>query len=359
MFLALMSICTDMQGEAQPGVRVHMHDGTRMDVPFATIDRVTHGQDPVTALPELPAISVSMIAPRHYRVQVAPASANGGQAFGRGVCWSRKSDAAIRDSLLATAPDGSCDDTLVILVEGTTFTFRAYAVGDGYVHYGPATVLQIPLLPPGSGVVDADGNIYPTGLIGGQEWMLDNLRTTRYANGDAIPEITENVDWYLSSSAARCYPALNAQGEAQLYGVIYNGLAMVDPRNVCPTGWHVPTDEDWKVLEGGVGVPVTDLDQTGVRGTAQQAGGALKATTNWPAPNTGATNSTGFAALPAGFRSGSSGTFFDVGYTAFFWTAPAAQGQMVRTRALSNAHAGIERSPVSYGAGASIRCVRD
>jgi len=345
--------------QAQPGVRVHRTDGSRLDIPFAKLQHVKHGTGQPSQFPDVGLVTVTQLAPRHFRVQVAAPSANGGQAFGRGVCWSRKSDAACRDSLLVTAPDGSCDDTLVILVEGTTFTFRAYAVGDGYVHYGPATVLQIPLLPPGSGVVDADGNIYPTGLVGGQEWMLDNLRTTRYANGDAIPEITENVDWYLSSSAARCYPALNAQGEAQLYGVIYNGLAMVDPRNVCPTGWHVPTDEDWKVLEGVVGVPVNELDQNGVRGDVQQAGGALKATTVWPAPNTGATNSTGFAALPAGFRSGSSGTFFDVGYTAFFWTAPAAQGQMVRTRALSNAHAGIERSPVSYGAGASIRCVRD
>ena len=357
MFLAMMSVCMYAQGMAQPGIRVHMHDGTRMDVPFAAIDRVTHGQDPVTELPELPAISISMTAPRHFRVAAPAANSNGSLVFARGICWARNRDPEARDSVLQTAVDGSLVDTLFINVESTGFRFRSYAIGNGTVHYGPVAVLQTPVYPPGSGVVDVDGNAYATAQIGAHEWMLENLRALRYANGGSITRMDAAIDWQYADEGAWSYPQLDAQGQAAVYGPLYNGYVIDDARNVCPTGWHVPNEDDWRSLEQAVGVPEAELGNIGVRGDAQGAGGALKAVPYWSPPNSGATNASGFGARPGGLRASFDGGFYDDGYSGFFWVDTGAGLPMVRSLAHDNA--GVSRVQTDVRSGASIRCVKD
>jgi len=357
MLFVMVSACFCIQGKAQPGIRVHLHDGTRMDVPFAAIDRVTHGQDPLTGLPELPTISITMTAPRHFRVAAVAASSNTSLVFGRGICWARNRDPEARDSVLQTAVDGSLVDTLFINEEGSKFRFRSYAIGNGTVHYGPVAVLQTPVYPPGSGVVDVDGNAYATAQIGTREWMLENLRVIRYSNGDPIPRVDAAFDWQYAEEGAWSYPQLDAQGQAALYGPLYNGYVIGGARNVCPAGWHVPSEDDWRSLEQAVGVPEAELGNTGVRGVAQGAGGALKTLAYWQPPNSGANNSSGFSARPGGLRAGFDGGFYDDGYSGYFWVNTGSGQSMVRT--LAHDHAGVGRVQTNLRSGASIRCVKD
>ena len=357
MFLAMMSVCMYTQGMAQPGIRVHMQGGTRLDVPFAAIERVTHGQDPLTELPTLPAISISMTEPRHFRVEVASAAANGSLVFARGVCWARNRDPEARDSVLQTAADGSLVDTLFIREEDTEFRFRSFAIGNGTVHYGPVAVLAIPVYPPGSGVVDVDGNVYATAQIGAHEWMLENLRAVRYANGESITRMDAWTDWQYADEGAWSYPQLDAQGQAAVYGPLYNGYTVIDARNVCPADWHVANEDDWRSLEQFVGVPEAELDNIGVRGAPQGAGGALKAVPYWSPPNVGATNASGFGARPGGLRASFDGGFYDDGYSGFFWVDTGTGLPAVRSLAHDNA--GVSRSQINVRSGASIRCVKD
>jgi uncharacterized protein (TIGR02145 family) len=142
-------------------------------------------------------------------------------------------------------------------------------------------------------VKDMDGNVYKTVKIGNQNWMAENLRTTKYRNGDPIPLITDAGAWSNLSSGAYQGPFFADKLE---YGNFYNWFAVSDPRNIAPEGWHVATDADYTELAtflGGNGVAGGKLKETG--------------TTHWEAPNTDATNETGFSALGAGVINGTDG----------------------------------------------------
>ncbi|HDS01520.1 MAG TPA: hypothetical protein ENO07_05815, partial [candidate division Zixibacteria bacterium] len=167
-------------------------------------------------------------------------------------------------------------------------------------------------------VTDIDGNVYQTVLIGDQCWMMENLKVTHYRNGDPIPEVTDGGSWGMLSTGAYCNYD-NNESYVAVYGRLYNWYAAADSRNIAPDGWHVPSDAEWKQLEMYLGMSQADADATGWRGTDE--GGKLKEadTTHWQSPNNGATNESGFTALPGGYRS-SSGRFYFEHFDAFFWT---------------------------------------
>ena len=139
-------------------------------------------------------------------------------------------------------------------------------------------------------VTDIDGNIYATIQIGEQVWMAENLRANHYRNGDPIPNVTDGVEWKGATSGAWCHYELKSEYETP-YGKLYNWYTVVDSRNVCPTGWHVPTDQELNVL-------------TDFLGGSVEAGDALKSTGAWfwDSSNVGATNRSGFSGLPTGWR---------------------------------------------------------
>lgn len=136
-------------------------------------------------------------------------------------------------------------------------------------------------------VIDIDGNVYQTVTIGTQVWMVENLNVTRYRNGDSIPNIRDSYHWNnINTGAYRDYN--DDPVNSITYGRLYNFYNIRDSRQLCPAGWHVPTDEEWRILRelyGGI-----------------NAGGSLKeaGTEHWQNPNTGATNVSGFTALPGG-----------------------------------------------------------
>lgn len=198
-------------------------------------------------------------------------------------------------------------------------------------------------------VSDLDNNVYRTVTIGTQTWMAENLRTTKYRNGDEIPEITSNTSWKDLTSDAYCnYGNTTDMDDVATFGRLYNWFAVSDSRNLAPVGWHVATDAEWTTL-------ATFL------GGATEAGGKMKetGTTHWNSPNTGANNSSGFTALPAGRREYTDGSFINSGFNGFWWTSSAYNPDYSWYRQINYDGAIINAANFHKQYGFSVRCVKD
>ncbi|MCK9484292.1 MAG: fibrobacter succinogenes major paralogous domain-containing protein [Candidatus Marinimicrobia bacterium] len=197
-------------------------------------------------------------------------------------------------------------------------------------------------------VVDIDSNVYKIIQIGDQCWLAENLKVTHYRNGDPIPNVTDATEWNALTTGAYCNYDNNSSN-AEIYGRLYNWFAVTDSRNIAPEGWHVPSDAEWDTLVNYLG-------------GFDVAGGKLKATgtTYWASPNEGATNESGFTALPAGLR-GYNGTFGSLveGYSALFWSSTECDGGSAWRRALYYGHDDINRYNDNKPWGFSVRLVRD
>ena len=202
------------------------------------------------------------------------------------------------------------------------------------------------LSPTPSLVEDKDGNVYHTVIIGTQEWMLENLRTTRYQNGEAIPMVTDGPQWNKLTTGAFC----NYEHDASYgltYGHLYNWYAIVDTRDICPDGWHVPSDEDWDILSSFLGGDLV-------------AAGKMKETKagSWNAPNVEATNVSGFTALPGGYRS-VRGEFHSLGSYTFLWSSTPYAPETAWCRYFQNGSDRMDRIDNYKAFGFSIRCIKD
>ncbi len=206
-------------------------------------------------------------------------------------------------------------------------------------------------------VQDVDGNTYPVIEVGAHRWMARNLRSTRYANGDLIAHVPNAPAWSgLSTSAWAIYGS--EAGFVPLYGYLYNYYTVQDPRNVCPEGWHVPSDVEWQELETELGMAGNELVLTGSRGASGNVGGKLKSTVLWSLPNTGANDSLDFEGLPGGVRSSSGGYAYE-GQHAWWWTSTQIDANTATYRSLHNDNAGVFRLITNKRQGVSIRCVED
>jgi uncharacterized protein (TIGR02145 family) len=208
----------------------------------------------------------------------------------------------------------------------------------------------------GDGVVDVDGNSYPTVLYtNGQEWMAANLRTTRYANGDSLVHAPTTFEWQDALGGAWCHYANDTANELP-YGKLYNAGAVRDERGVCPTGWHVPSLEDWNdlmLLIDPAAVPGTTILQSAVAGGAMKEVGSLW----WNSPNTGATNDAGFGARGSGTRN-QNGTFISQGVRTRWWSSEATANYAQRYWEVGNSHTELRRGADFLIMGHSIRCVK-
>jgi len=157
-------------------------------------------------------------------------------------------------------------------------------------------------------VSDQDGNEYATVMIGTQEWMAENLRTTKYCNGETIENVPDSVQWGDITTGAWAYYSNNGDFDYP-FGKLYNWFAANDTRNVCPCGWHVPTNEEWMVL----------IDFLGGENVA---GGKMKSVGMqfWLNPNTAATNESGFSGIASGFR-GYKGEFIEKAFRSCMWSS--------------------------------------
>lgn len=197
-------------------------------------------------------------------------------------------------------------------------------------------------------VVDGSGNVYTTVVIGKQEWTVENLRATNYANGDSIGLVEDNTAWASCSTGAYCfYDNTTDKTQQAKWGALYNWHALNNPRGLAPPGWRVPGDADWRLLESFLG-------------GAAVVGGMLKevGTANWNAPNTAATNSSGFTALPGGLRT-VFGTFAERGLYGCWWSATLSGTVFGYSRQLAYNQSTLTRASSQYVYGLSVRLVRD
>ena len=195
-------------------------------------------------------------------------------------------------------------------------------------------------------VSDIDGNVYQTLEINNKVWMAENLRTTRFSDGEEIKLVTKNTEWMKNHEPGFAWYNNDSSMFKVPYGGLYNAYAAMDER-ICPEGWHVPSLEEIKSLVSSLG------DST-------SAGGKLKVEglSQWHSPNTGGGNSSGFSALPAGLRY-FEGTFSSLSYFTAFWTTTEADSSSAYFLGLSYLDATASISKKSKKNGFSIRCIKD
>ena len=278
----------------------------------------------------------------------------GAMIISRGVCWSKSQNPTINHN---KTDDGTGAGYFVSSITGltpsTTYYVRAYATNSAGTAYGEETVFRTYQ----DYIFDEDGNGYGTIIIGEQEWMAENLKTTTYNNGVSIPNVSDDLNWAKSTSGAYCWYENDKTQFGDAYGALYNWHA-VNTGILCPKGWHVPTDAEWGTL-------VQFIDPTSSSFVSFIAGGKLKSTRTapdahprWDSPNVGATDEYGFSALPAGYRD-TDGTFDGALYTCFLWSSSEKNALFGQCRGIYNIDSNFGWSYLNKQDGFSVRCLRD
>jgi len=288
-----------------------------------------------------------------------------------GFCWSESPNPVIDETSVKLGPrelKGSFSSTVSDLSAKTTYYVKAYVIANSITHYGEEKSFTTPESSSPS-IKDIDGNTYYTVNIGDQTWMASNLQVTHYPDGSQIQLIEDQLTWFnfgLDDQAYCWYDNITANGFT--YGALYTWPAAMhgsDGSNtnpsgvqgVCPDGWHLPSDSEWNQLEMFLGMSQEEARGEDWRGTIE--GGKMKqeGTKYWKSPNTGATNETGFNALPAGWRHGD-GFFKNIGISVRFWTSSEI-GDYAWAYGLDNNTSKVYRNFSGVYQGQSVRCIKD
>jgi uncharacterized protein (TIGR02145 family) len=281
----------------------------------------------------------------------------------RGVVWGLSENPTILLNLGTTSNGvglGPFTSNIPNLSPDTTYYIKAYATNSQGTAYGAEySITTSPLLYTiGNGVTDIDGTAYNSIILNGQEWTGKNLNVTKYTDGTPIPQVQSATAWAALTTGAWCYYA-SQTSNGVVYGKLYNWYAVAGiwdenskthPENrkkIAPTGWHIPTNQDWILL-------------TDFLGGSQEAGGLLKETgnTHWQTPNTGAVNSTNFTALPGGDCL-PDGSFANLGTLGYWWISEEYNPTSAWCTGLFYNNATLSRAPINKKYGFSIRLVKD
>jgi uncharacterized protein (TIGR02145 family) len=263
----------------------------------------------------------------------------------RGVCWSTGLTPTIDDNKTVDwIGAGSFISVILGLTVGETYYVRAYATNRAGTSYGCIMAFKTV-----EDVTDVEGNVYHTVTIGTQTWMVENLKTTRFRN---LEGLGDRYNYHSQDSHGAPLETFYSYFEDYKYksyktfGRLYNWNAVNDPRGLAPSGWHIPTDAEWTTL-------ITYL------GGASTAGGKLKeaGTAHWASPNTGATNETGFTALPSGYWL--SGGFICIYTDCGWWSTTECDSATAWCWHLSYGSSNIDRANRSKEFCYPIRCVKD
>jgi uncharacterized protein (TIGR02145 family) len=198
-----------------------------------------------------------------------------------------------------------------------------------------------------SACIDADENTYTTVTIGNQVWMAENLKTTKYNDGSSVPLIIDNLEWGNLSTPGYCWYNNDETTNKNVCGALYNWHT-VNTGKLAPVGWHVPDYNEWQSLANYLGRYLV-------------AGGKLKesGSTHWLSPNEGATNESGFSALPAGYRWDFDNSFIDKGICGVWWSSTDSNASIAWYRLAHHSNAVLPPGIQSKNAGFSVRCVRN
>jgi len=299
----------------------------------------------------------------------------GGTITARGVVWSTTQNPTI--ALTSKTTDGTglgnFVSNLTTLAQNTTYYAKAYATNSAGTAYGNQVEFKTNAVP--ITVTDADGNVYKTIQIGNQLWMAENLKTTKYCNGDVIPNVTNPSQWEKLTTGAYVFPDNNSSLN-NTYGKLYNGYVATDSRNACPCGWRVPSADDWLILGEAIGSWVWSMGEK-YYGSAADVGGKIKSSGNiadgtglWIKSNYPGNNSSGFNGLPVGngniaFDDLSNSIIFKFGSRGeegYWWSSTlepkwnynryVSVGNFTQSLYMSN-------TPITNNSTFSIRCIKN
>jgi len=276
-------------------------------------------------------------------------SEGGGSVTERGIVYATTQNPTLSNSVITTGAGlGTFTSAITGLAPGTQYFIRAYATNSAGTAYGNQVTLN-------TNIADVDGNVYKTVTIGTQVWMAENLKTTLYNTSTPIPLVTLDATWSAATTPAYCWYANTEATYKPLYGALYNWYA-ANNENLCPVGWHVPAETEFSTLELTLGMDPASIPNWGPRGTTQ--GAQLKNTTGWASGQNG-TNTSGFSALPGGYRYNLTGAFANVGVLTYFWAADELDATRGWFRRLDGSVSTIEKGGTEKQAGKYIRCVKD
>lgn len=205
-----------------------------------------------------------------------------------------------------------------------------------------SAIVALILFSASEGINDQDKRIFKIVKIRNQNWMAENLNVSTYRNGDSIPHVKNATEWSKLTTGAWCYYGNKPENGAK-YGKLYNWYAVNDPRGLAPRGFHIPSDEEWELLISNLG--------------DDEAGAKIKAKKGWKI-NANATNESGFAGLPGGYRY-NVGAFLYAGNNGCFWSSTESLKNKAWGRTLSHAMNDVGRDDGSVGSGLSVRCILD
>jgi uncharacterized protein (TIGR02145 family) len=325
-------------------------------LPFAT---------PPVTIPVLTTAGITLIG-RTSAASGGEISSDGGEPVTeRGVCWAVAVDPTIDNYRTSDgAGAGNYISNLTGLLPGITYHVRAYATNVAGTSYGSTLIFTTlpdinpilfnPVLTYGL-VSDIDGNIYKTIQIGTQTWMAENLKTTKYSDGIAIPLVAGgSYLWWTLTTPGYCWYNNDEPTFKSVYGSLYNWYA-VNTGLLCPSGWHVPSDQEWTLLTdflGGESIAAGKIRETGI--------------THWISPNEGTTNESGFTALPGGYRDSNGDTpsnpvalFWSNTMAGYWWTSTPDNNLFSFSRDISSGGTLVSKRSFSVRAGFSVRCLKD
>jgi uncharacterized protein (TIGR02145 family) len=319
-------------------------------------------------IPSVKTVAVSNITATYAVCEGKVSSGGGAEWVNPGICWSdiiaEPTSVDKKNTASGGAQTGSYSVVIDHLTPGTIYYFRAFASNNAGFGYGDVISFNT-----GGSVVgeiaynqelnygslnDIDGNSYKTIAIGNQTWMAENLKTTKFSDGGTIAQKTDLAEWISLSTPAYCY-FLNDEAKYKgTYGTLYNWHT-VNTGKLCPSGWHVPTSNDWGFLTASLG------------GAAVAGGKLMEAgTTHWITQNLPVSNSSGFTALPGGMRQGTydslqASYFEDLGYTGYFWSSNdvTEPGDDFNNGIGMRITGGWDQWSFPKTAGQSVRCIKD
>jgi uncharacterized protein (TIGR02145 family) len=302
----------------------------------------------ITLAPVAPTVTTSAMSAITLNTAVSGGeiTSNGGAAItARGVCWNTVTAPTISNSKTSDGTtSGVFTSNLASLTANTLYYLRAYATNSAGTSYGSEILFKTAL----GTVADFDGNTYYTVGIGTQVWMRENLKTTKFRDGNTIENVTDGTLWSQRTTSAYSWYS-NDIANKPIYGALYNFYATTDSRGLCPTSWHVPTDAEWTTL-------ATTL------GGSSVAGGKMKEPGNahWVSADPTATNESGFTALGNGYRA-NNGSFTSLGIYNYSWSSTEYANIAYGYGAYIYYSVGqlVTSQPLQKTYGNAVRCIKD
>jgi uncharacterized protein (TIGR02145 family) len=293
-------------------------------------------------MPTVTSFSLASFSATSCYTKLTINSDGGSNVMAKGVCYGINPNPNITaDKTIDGTGTESFISNISGLLTNTTYYLRAYvtnAVGTVY-----SNEVSFKTLEP---IIDIEGNTYNITSIGNQIWLASNLKTTKLNDGTSIPNVTDGTTWSNLITPGYCWYNNDAFTYKADYGGLYNWYT-VNTGKLCPQGWHVPSDTEWTTLTTFLGGEIV-------------SGGKLKETglTHWNTPNSGATNETGFNAIPGGICAGG-GAFYNIGGIVVFWSSTEFSTNYAVLRNIYYHYSNVNRETTERRVGLSVRCLKD